>query len=295
MSKRYHKLIPLVFAAALLTACFSFSVSAEQPQIKTPLNRTSQKVLSCTLIPLFIDDEYIGSGIVVNSVPFVPLLAFTECMLQDDCDSAWEQETGTATITSDVLSMRLRTDQRYMTANDRYYYLGDRVYNINGTIMVPLRVMAHIFSLELEPDTEAWNIRIDTGNICIPAPGDTFYDEEDLYWLSRVISSEAGNQSMEGMIGVGNVVLNRVRDERGAYGNSVMEVIFQPGQFDVVRTGAIYNDPREIAVIAAKLCLEGYNTVGGSCWFVNPEIGKTTWFDLYRTYEVTIGDHIFYS
>ena len=297
MSKICKKLVALICAVVLLAGFCSFPVSAaSRLNVKSrSLSGASATVLTCTQIPLYIDNEFIGSGIVINSVPYVPLRAFTECMLQDSCESMWDQKTGTATIISDVLVLSVKTDECYMTANDRYYYLTDRVYNINGTIIVPLRVMATIFSLGLSLDEEKWSIRIDTGNICIPTPGTQYYDEEDLYWLSRVISSEAGNQSMEGMIGVGNVVLNRVRDERESFGSSVYDVIFQPGQFDVVRTGAIYSDPRDSAVVAAKLCLEGYNTVGNSRWFVNPTIGQTSWFDIYTTYEVTIGDHIFYS
>ena len=297
MSKNCKKLFALLCAAVLFVSLWCPPVfAAGRTYGKTGgLSKSSPTVLRCTAIPLYIDNDYLGSGIVVNSVPYVPLLAFTECILQDNCEAIWDQESGTATIMSDVLVLNVTTDECYMTANDRYYYLSDAVYNVNGTILVPLRVMAQVFSLELELDQEAWNIRIDTGNICVPLPGDQFYDETDLYWLSRVISSEAGNQSMEGMIGVGNVVLNRVRDERGSFGKTVADVIFQPGQFDVVPSGTIYNQPRERAVIAAKLCLEGYNTVGASRWFVNPEIGQTSWFDMYRTYEVTIGDHLFYS
>jgi N-acetylmuramoyl-L-alanine amidase len=44
--------------------------------------------------------------------------------------------------------------------------------------------------------------------------GDTWYDEEDLYWLSRIISAEARGESLEGQIAVGNVVLNRMKSDR---------------------------------------------------------------------------------
>ena len=34
---------------------------------------------------------------------------------------------------------------------------------------------------------------------------------EGLFWLSRIIQAESGNQPLEGRMAVGNVVLNRVR------------------------------------------------------------------------------------
>ena len=296
MSKYGKKLFALIcavvlFVCSICTPALAVTVLSSKP----PSTVKTSNILTCTQIPLYIDKEYIGDGMVVGSVPYVPLRAFTECMLQDSCESDWDQETGTATIRSDVLVLKLKIGECYMTANDRYLYLSDSVYNVNGTIIVPLRIMAQVFCLDLELDREDWKITIDTGNICVPVSGDRFYDETDLYWLSRVISSEAGNQSMEGMIGVGNVVLNRKNDSHSYFGDSISEVIFQAGQFDVVRTGAIYDEPREIAVIAAKLCLEGYNTVGAARWFVNPDIGQTAWFDQHRTYVTTIGDHLFYA
>ena len=48
---------------------------------------------------------------------------------------------------------------------------------------------------------------------------DSYYGARDVYWLSHIINAEAGNQPMDGQIAVGNVVLNRVADER--FPNSV--------------------------------------------------------------------------
>ena len=291
-SRLFKNLFALICAAVFLSEGFLTGASALP---RSGLFKDQGKAFfSYTEIPLYIDNEYIGPSYIVESVPYVPLMAFTECMLQGACEAAWDQERKIATISSDVLVLRLAMDERYMTANDRYFYLGDSVYNINGTIIIPLEVAAKIFSLSLLLNEEQWSIRIDTGNIEIPAPAEEVYPETDLYWLSRVISSEAGNQPIEGMIGVGNVVLNRLEDGSGAYGSTVRDVIFQPGQFSVVSSGMIYNEPREKAIIAAKLCLEGYNTVGDCMWFVNPRIGHVRWFNLNTSYKMTIADHAFY-
>ena len=48
--------------------------------------------------------------------------------------------------------------------------------------------------------------------------------------LAQIIQSEAGGESTEGMIAVGNVVLNRVLN-RHKFGSTVAEVITAPGQF----------------------------------------------------------------
>ena len=258
-------------------------------------NRPGSTVLSCTYIPLYMEEGYIGSGILMGAVTYVPIRTFAEHILQETFQVSWDQESSTAILTTDRLTITITLGQRYMTANGRLIYLGDAVYNINGTIVVPIRELCRLLGLSLEWDTDDWTIHIDASQYSVPEYGETYYDPEDLYWLSRVICSEAANQPLEGMIGVGNVVLNRLYYPTGEFGNSIYEVIFQPGQFDVVSSGMIYCEPSESAIAAAKLCLEGYSTVGNSLWFVNPYIGISTWMQIYKTYYCSIADHDFYA
>ncbi len=56
------------------------------------------------------------------------------------------------------------------------------------------------------------------------------YTQDDVYMLAQIIQSEAGGESTEGMIAVGNVVMNRVLN-RYKFGSTVAEVITAPGQF----------------------------------------------------------------
>ena len=289
MSKLYKRLLSLIFAAALLTSCLGITVLAADKKEPAPL------ILHYTDVPLYENGQYLGSGIMMDAVIYVPLLSFTEYMLQDVCDVVWHQESSTATLSSDALTITLTTDDAYMVANDRYLYLAEGAYNINGTIVVPISALARIFHLGLDLDEAAWELQIDNSEFEILAPGSEYYDESDLYWLSHVIYSEAGNQPLEGMIGVGNVVLNRVNDSTGLFRDTIYDVIFQPGQFDVVSAGTLYLTPTDEALIAAKLCLEGYNTVGDSKWFVNPYYGNASWFYHNTTYELNIADHLFFS
>ena len=56
-------------------------------------------------------------------------------------------------------------------------------------------------------------------------------DFDDLYLLARLVESEAGNESYETKMMVASVVMNRVADSR--FPNSLREVIYQKGQFEV--------------------------------------------------------------
>ena len=118
---------------------------------------------------------------------------------------------------------------------------------------------------------------------------------ELLYWLPQIINAEAKGQPMAGMIGVGNVVMNRIASDK--FPNSVTSVLYERDyaiQFEPVQNGSIKAQPDERAYIAAYLCLEGYNTVGESLFFVNPAYGSG-WFDRDLQLVKVFGDHNFYN
>ena len=198
--------------------------------------------------------------------------------------------------TDEALVITAREGDAYMVANGRYFYIPDLVQEMDGAVMVPIREAARAFGVEVVWHEDTRCISVESTQVDILTPGEEFYGEEDLYWLSRIIHAESGNQPLEGMIAVGNVVLNRVADPTCP--DTIYEVIFDDRygvQFSPTETGTIYDEPNEQSVIAAKLCLEGYEVAGASLFFLNPEIGVSSWFTSTRTYVTTIGDHVFYA
>ncbi len=108
---------------------------------------------------------------------------------------------------------------------------------------------------------------------------------DDQTLLAAIIYCEAGNQPHDGKVGVGVVILNRVRS--GSYPNSIREVIYQRGQFGPAITGkldrvlASGNIPGECYQAAAD-ALAGYNPIGDALYFGNGNYGQL------------IGDHYFH-
>lgn len=243
-------------------------------------------------VRVYVDGIGCGMGYKVVDTTYVSLRAFFE-MLYEDMTVTWDGKTDTATVSLPDLTLTVTQGEHYFTANDRCIYLPNGTLNLNGSLLLPIRPLAELFGLSLRWNGQYGTIDISTTTVELMASGEEYYDANDLYWLSRVIYAESGNQSLEGMIGVGNVVLNRV----GAPGfaDSVYDVVFQPGQFDVVRAGTIYRNPTEEAIAAAKLCLEGVNTVGESLFFINPAISSATWFDTNFDRVAEIGDHVFFA
>ena len=246
-------------------------------------------------IPLYMGEKYIGTGYLIGELTYVPVVSFCETLMGTNFFINWNQETQSVTL--DALDVHISFDMAdpYFMVNDRYLYLPDGAYNVNGTLLMPIRTLAKIFNAGVNWNAANWSVNIDVSQYEIMESGEWFYDEESLYWLSHVISSEAGIEPFLGQIGVGNVVLNRVKDTSGFFPNTVKGVVFQSGQFQVVSAGTIYNEPFPEAVIAAKLCLEGYSVVGESLYFLNPAISSNYWFRATQTYVTTINNHEFYA
>ena len=238
MSNRLKTFLAMICVVVIFVSTMSsFALAVDdQPEeeVCEPL------VIEYCEVPLYVDGYCIGSGFLLDGVTYVPMLAFCEAMLMTEFEAEWNQEEESVYLAAEGIEISMTMSDNYIVANGRYLYLADGAYNINGTIMAPIRELAKIFSLEIEWDHENWSIDIDPSDILIFESGDEFYDEDSVYWLSRVISAEAGAEPMEGRIGVGNVVLNRVADESGAWENTIEDVIFQPGQFAVAETGHNY-------------------------------------------------------
>lgn len=108
---------------------------------------------------------------------------------------------------------------------------------------------------------------------------------DDTSLLAALIYCEAGNQSYDGMVAVGAVVMNRVYSS--SFPNSISEVIYQSGQFTPAYSGtlasALENGVPSTCYDAAVAAIGGENPVGSALYF-NTGSGKG----------IKIGDHQFY-
>ncbi len=121
------------------------------------------------------------------------------------------------------------------------------------------------------------------------------YDDNDIYWLSRLIEAEATGESYTGKVAVGNSVLNRVISS--SYPNNVVKVIFDKNygvQYQPTVNGAIYNTPSQDSINAAIAALEGAKPVGKCMFFYNPAQSTSSWIKNNRQYYTTIGNHDFH-
>ncbi len=108
---------------------------------------------------------------------------------------------------------------------------------------------------------------------------------DDLSLLAALIYCEAGNQSREGKVAVGAVVMNRIASS--SYPGNISDVIYQGGQFAPAITGwlgqVLASGAPSECYEAAQAALNGENPVPGALYF-NTSAGKGT----------KIGAHWFY-
>jgi len=193
------------------------------------------------------------------------------------------------------------TGAEVLRADARYLYAPGGCLTVQGRLCLPLETAAHLFGAALSAEQSPARVELESRQYrLLSGEGDYYtlhYSVEDLYWLSHIIHAEAGTEPLAGRIGVGSVVLNRVRSEN--YPDSIMQVVIQrdasAAQFEPAANGSVRFDADEDSLIAAYLCLEGYNTVGESLYFVNPDAADNRWFEQSRSFTVRIGVHDFYT
>ena len=233
-----------------------------------------------------------GEAAIINSVTYVPLRSVAELLGADSIE--WNEKTQTATVISGSLTIKVKNHGNYIEAAGRYFYTHEPVRNIDNRIFVPIRPIAAIFCLDLYWNGVERVVELRTTDKKLES-AQGYYDADDLYWLSRIISAEAAGESLLGQIAVGNVVLNRVESRQ--YPNTVYGVIFDRVggvQFSPVSFGTIYKTPTESSVVAAKICLEGYSISEDILFFMNPRIATNNWISKNRPYAFSIGNHDFY-
>ncbi len=242
-------------------------------------------------ITLLYNDNPIDGGFYANGTAYAPYRAIVTAI---EPDVAFTWANGTSTAHGDGITINARANENYIEANGRIIY-NDKAQNllVNGTLYVPTASVARAYSLQ-----SSWNeTRMRSCVAGKPTPilsGDKYYKENDLYWLSHIISAESRGEPFRGQIAVGNVILLRVHD--GSFPDSIYDVIFDRRfgvQFTPAYSGTIYKKPADSAVLAAKIALEGTEVVQ-ALYFRAVRGSSTSWMAKNRDYITTIGNHVFY-
>ena len=131
------------------------------------------------------------------------------------------------------------------------------------------------------------NITSNTSGIPLGSPPATVTSASSVQLLAAIIECEAGGESYEGKIAVGNVVMNRVASNR--YPGTIPEVLYQRSQFTPVTSGrfvlVLSRGANGACTQAAQDVLNGKRAVGTDIYHFCRVNG---------TPGIIIGNHVFY-
>ena len=258
-----------------------------------PMVTTS--ALSLNGVRIYIDGEVMEFPVparIINAATYVPVRTIFEYLNGEVC---WNAATKTAIIDIDGIEVSITEGMNYVIANGRYLFINDGVKNIDGALMIHVRTVAKIIGAKVEWNEESRSVRLCKTGKTIKS-GEEYYNKDEVYWLSKIISSESAGEPLKGQIAVGNVVLNRMTSKE--FPDSIYDVIFDTiygVQFEPVLNGTIYDNATESSVIAAKLCLDGADVAEDSLYFFNPSLAQSFWIERNRSFRMTIENHKFFA
>ena len=305
-----RRILSFIFAGVLITtACVSTARAAGRKSTLKDKARVSVYVDGVDADPyrlsFYEEDEL-----------YVPLESVSREM--GSYFYTWNSALRTASLMAEDMFLTVNTDSGVMETSRGNYTMNYGVQIKEGVAMVPAQKLCDAFGAKLtvadgraEIDTAV--VTADTAvavQETVSTADDTadmpYYEEDytdvsytesysadtdDLYWLSHIIYAEAGGESYEGMVAVGNVVLNRVRSD--SFPNTIYDVIFQSGQFEPVDNGSVYLEPSSDAISAAEDAIAGMNVVGDALYFNMSELAS--WASRNRPFITQIGCHNFYA
>lgn len=276
-----------LLALTLIVSCGGVSLAAGGTQVS--------RMEIYKAVPVYVDGLLSLRGYAKGQYSFLSVSEVCELF---DVDVSWQADKDRLTLNLPEVTLTGSRAEDFYTVDGRYLYSPEGWYIAGEELFLSCQTICHLFNLSGGIDSRRSRIDLGTENFCLLRGGDDYYEDnyssDTLYWLSHIISGEARFEPLEGQIAVGNVVLNRV--ESPLYPNDIYDVIYEDNdsvQFEPTISGTIDDEPTQQAMIAAMICLEGYNVVGDCMFFYNPRSG-VEWFDNSLEYHTTIGTHKFY-
>ena len=230
----------------------------------------------------------------INGTPYVALRSFIN--ETTNMTVTYKSQAKTLNIKGQGFEMDVIDGSNVIYANGRTLFsMSPSVIMTNGRMYAPLNLIAKALGFSFYRSTVTGTYVL-SGSVKPLTHGNTYYASDAVYWLSRIISAESRGESLLGQIAVGSVVMNRVNSS--LYPNTIWGVIFDRKygvQFSPILDGSVYNEPTASAVVAAKICLEGFNVNKNALFFLYPRASTSSWIPNNRTYLFSIGKHDFYA
>ena len=221
-------------------------------------------------------EELSGLAFVQEDVTYVQLSALLEAV--GGWETVWNGESNAIMAETGLFTLTVPFQCSHVLADTFPYDTGSTSLLLYGHTYVPLRSVANLLGARVEFIDWDTPVKVLTRQ-------QRAYTEDDLYWLSRIISAESKGEGLRGQIAVGNVILNRVDSQE--FPDTIQEVIFDRKdgvQFEPVNNLTVYDEPTAQSVLAARLALAGADAAADSLYFFNPAYSQGLWVRQNRSY-----------
>jgi len=312
MNNKKIKSAALALAVSSVFSLCSFTASAtgETEAVSESIIRTSpasftryelsvskvhnKNIGAYSAVSLTYNGKRLSSDVrMINGVPHVALRSFIN--ETTNMTVTYKSTAKTLNIKGTGFEMDVIDGSNVIYANGRTLFsMTPSTIMTNGRMYAPLNNISKALGLSYSFSSTGGAVL--GGSVKPITHGSVFYAEDAVYWLSRIISAESRGESLLGQIAVGSVVMNRVKSS--LYPNTIWGVIFDRKygvQFSPILDGSIYSAPTASAVVAAKICLEGFNVNNSALFFLYPRHSTSSWIPNNRTYLFSIGKHDFYA
>ena len=268
----------------LLFFIFSLNVSAyTTPDEKIPVD-------VCVNDNIIKTDSY---PFINYDTVFVPIRFVSEAL---GASVSWDSAGSCAQIKSGAASVTIYEGSKTAYVNGKAVSMNKSAEIRSGRLFIPVRFIAENLGANVSWDETYYSAKIYKQNTHVDKSlVDYSYTTDEILWLAKIINAESEGEPSAGKIGVGNVILNRVRSSD--FPDTIYGVIFDRNngvQFEPIMNGTINNTPASESFISAKRALRGENTVGECLYFFNPKTSTNSWIKNNRTYYTTIRNHDFY-
>lgn len=247
-------------------------------------------------IDIMINHHYIrtdANPYIRENITYVPVRFIAEALR---ATVTWDSASSTAVIQNGGKIIKLQEGSAYATVNGSRVPLNGSVHVMQNRTYVPVRFVAEQLGASVDWDQQFFTVKIQKSGVTVPQNMIHYdYNEDEIFWMARIIEAESRGEPTEGMVAVGNVILNRVASND--YPNTIYGVIFDRKygvQYEPTINGSIYNNPSSDSYASAKRALRGENYAGESLFFFNPQTAQNNWISKNRPYYTTIGNHDFY-
>lgn len=239
----------------------------------------------------FFDDG--GKGYLdTNGVIYVPVRYASEAL---GASVVWDGTTQTVTVTKGASKLVFIPAENSCYVNDYWNYAPQKIEN--GTLYTDAGFIFKALGGNVEVNSQSYEVKVSIDGYTVPDSFvEKYYNQEDLYWLSRIVTCESGSVSFEAKVMVANVVLNR--RESTLFPNTVYGVIYDTKhgvQFPPAQKGNVAKaQPTSDTIVACRAALNGLD-LAPDCLYFTYASNKTGWVATTRTLYKVLGRQAFYK